>query len=248
MKIQDPAMRFEKDTVNVYFADAAALRDPEFYRAAFSVASPDRRAKAERFLKAEDRERSIAAELLLRKALSDAGTDLTEFRYAYGEHEKPALIDAPDFHFSISHSGNFVMVAAAYEEVGCDIERIGRADLRIAERFFSEPEKALLRGLPEEMKNAAFFRLWTLKEAFLKATGQGFSMPLDSFSICFEEDGRISVRETGIPEKYAVSELSAVPGYASAVCFRNETLSMNVKVVDIIEVLNGRICDDHQKK
>ena len=240
----DPAMNGGKDTAAVYFARVAALKDPETYRAALSKASPERREKTERLQRPEDRERSLAAELLLRKALSDAGIGLPELRYSYGPHGKPYLADRPDFCFSISHSGELVMLSSAGEEVGCDVERIAPTDGRIVERFFSDAEKAFFRGLPAERQNESFFRLWTLKEAFLKATGQGFSLPLDSFSIGFDDDGRATVRQSVDPKGYAVAELSPVPGYAAAVSLQSKTLTLNVRTVDIRDLCR-RLSDEN---
>jgi 4'-phosphopantetheinyl transferase len=72
--------------------------------------------------------------------------------------------------------------------IGIDVEARSRtpADLDIAERFFSAPEVAILRGTPPELKPETFLRLWTLKEAFIKATGEGLTRALDSFSFSLD--------------------------------------------------------------
>ncbi|MBV8820987.1 MAG: 4'-phosphopantetheinyl transferase superfamily protein, partial [Acidobacteriaceae bacterium] len=69
-------------------------------------------------------------------------------------------------------------------EVGVDIERLREfKDDGIPERFFSKPEVIALRTLPEALQREAFFQCWTRKEAYVKAHGDGLSIPLDSFDV-----------------------------------------------------------------
>ena len=88
--------------------------------------------------------------------------------------------------FNVSHSHGIALYAVTRgREVGIDLERI-RSDLavaEIAERFFSRREIAMLRTLPIEAQRQAFFRCWTRKEAYIKARGEGLSLPLDQFDV-----------------------------------------------------------------
>ena len=231
-------MTFSGNTVNVYFADVTVLQNEEWYRAALLRASKERREKTERLGQIADKRRSLAAELLLRKALEKAGLCLPKLRYGYGEHGKPFLPEAPGFCFSISHSGDKVMAVSADSEVGCDIEMIGQGREKIAERFFSDEEKKYLGALPEEERNGAFYRLWTAKESFLKATGKGFALPLNSFSVRLEGDGRIGTVQTAEPGEYVVSEVTPGREYKAAVCRSGGPFLMNAEVTDLKELLS----------
>ena len=221
----------------VYFADVTALEDEALYARALQCASEERREKALRFRFPEDRRRCLAAELLLKKALADRGCFPEELHYVYGENGKPALEGLPDFHFNLSHSGKYVMAAAAETEVGCDIEEIRRLGkknaeqegrsryIEIAERVFHPEEIAALAAASEEDRPALFFRFWTLRESFVKARGMGLSRPGSEYL------------PPEIPG-YSFSEYGGLPGYAAAVCAAEEEICPAWETVDLKALLD----------
>lgn len=93
------------------------------------------------------------------------------------ENGKPYFKNHPDFHFNISHSGNVIAVALSSAPVGVDIEKLRNANLKIAERRFTDKEKAFVKT------NEDFFYVWTRKEAFLKRIGLGLKKSLLSFCV-----------------------------------------------------------------
>ncbi|MDO4492323.1 MAG: 4'-phosphopantetheinyl transferase superfamily protein [Clostridia bacterium] len=167
------------NTIRVYYADAAPLKDAELYARYLGLVSETRRKKAESHAHAEGRVLSLAAGLLLKRALTDLGVRYETATVRTGGHGKP-YIDGGPF-FSLSHSGERALCVAAPFPVGCDAERIRKADLRIADRFFTAEEQAFLSA--QEDKQTAFFRLWTLKESYLKLTGAGLQQSLGAFSV-----------------------------------------------------------------
>jgi 4'-phosphopantetheinyl transferase len=100
--------------------------------------------------------------------------------FARREQGKPYLLNSP-LYFNLSHSGNFAALAvSAQGEIGIDIETIrARNFLAIAERYYHTDELKQLLATPEAEREQLFFKLWTLKEAFFKATGGGISTGLD---------------------------------------------------------------------
>ena len=147
--------------------------------------------RADRYRFAADRATYVAAHVLARFMLSEVtGISTRAWRFVTGEFGKPAL--AADFrewnlHFNISHTRGLVACAIARHEVGVDVERSDRTiDLDIARRYFAPEEVRILHSLPKPQQIDTFFRFWSLKEAFIKATGEGLSRPLDSFSFAFE--------------------------------------------------------------
>jgi 4'-phosphopantetheinyl transferase len=154
------------------------------------VLAPDERERADRFVRAEDRTRFIGGRGVLRTILGRyLGLDPRQLRFCYNPFGKPALEAAAGgelLRFNVSHSGDIALYAVTSgREIGIDIERI-RPDVGtedIAERFFSRQEIATLRGLPAPCRLEAFFACWTRKEAYLKARGNGLSLPLDGFDV-----------------------------------------------------------------
>jgi 4'-phosphopantetheinyl transferase len=111
----------------------------------------------------------------------------SQLQFCYSPHGKPALADADTtgmLQFNLSHSGEIALYAVACErQIGIDIERLRPfSELeQIAKRFFSNREYEELRALSPSQQHDAFFRYWTLKEAYVKATGQGLSLALNQF-------------------------------------------------------------------
>ena len=90
-------------------------------------------------------------------------------------------------HFNLAHtSGVVAMAVCRHERVGVDVEKLGSAPLAVADRFFSAAEAAQLRSLPPDAQPRRFMRLWTLKEAYLKAVGTGLAGGLGRMSFLFD--------------------------------------------------------------
>ena len=194
---------------------------PARFAAAYAAVPAQRRDKADRLRSPAARQLSLAAGLLLQQTLSDAGVAPEDMIFDVGPYGKPFLPCRPDVHFSLSHSAARVMCVTADRPVGCDVQIAAPRDLRIAERFFTEEECRRIFSEPSEAaRQAMFFRIWTLKESFLKCIGLGLSQPLNTFSV-FPENGRIVFlppQEDG--GHYAFSEPDAGDGYRSACCIR----------------------------
>ena len=157
-----------------------------------------------------------------------------------GRYGKPALQDEPSLRFNLSHSEDQVLYAFAYhQEVGIDIEQIrplGDID-GLAHHVFSAQEQAVLQHLCPPEKEASFYACWTRKEAFIKALGMGFSMPLDSFDVTVRHDEApllLQVRERPedvtrwtfyqLPIDGPYAATLAIEGHINAVvCWRWET-------------------------
>jgi 4'-phosphopantetheinyl transferase len=188
--------------------------------------APDELARAARFRFAADRRRFVAGRGVLRETLA-AWLDVPPGRLVFstGTHGKPALaLPAAGgwLRFNVSHSDGLVLIAlAAGREVGVDVERMRTniADADLARRFFSTREQAALAALPAEGRRTLFFRIWTCKEAFIKATGEGVSRSLHDFDVVTER-GDVALRidaARGEAARWVLRELSAPAGYAAAV-------------------------------
>lgn len=152
--------------------------------------SEDEQTRAGRFYFRKDRERFIVARGLLRSILGCyLNIEPGHVRFEYGAYGKPALapeLGAQGIRFNLSHSDGLALYAIARgREVGVDVEQL-RPDFagsEIAKRFFSAREVSMLFALPENLRVEAFFHCWTRKEAYIKARGEGLTLPLSDFDV-----------------------------------------------------------------
>ena len=100
------------------------------------------------------------------------------------QYGKPFFSEIPNYHFNISHSKNWVVLATSFTEVGIDVEYKEPFEYcEVVNSFFSEREKEFFRNVPITQNKDCFYKLWTLKESYIKAVGRGMSLALDSFSV-----------------------------------------------------------------
>jgi 4'-phosphopantetheinyl transferase len=182
--------------------------------------------RVEKLLIEKAREHFVAARGILRELLGAyLGVDAEKIAFRYGPEGKPSL--SPEHNsrisFNVSHSnGMGLFVFASDREIGADIEYV-KPDFRgmeIASRFFSEEESAALAKLPPQERDEAFFGCWTKKEAYVKAHGQGLSIPLRSFTVEFSKSKQVLADEAGA--RWSCYALEAAPGFAAAVVAAGE--------------------------
>lgn len=180
----------------------------------------EERARAARFVHEQDRHQFIAAHALLRILLQElAGGPAGAWRFTVGSHGKPAL--HPDHRlgrlaFNISHTRGAVACAMTLDhDIGVDIEDLERPGrlLEIAHAYFAPDELIILRNAPPTEQRAVFLRLWTLKEAYIKAHGDGLSLPLDRFAFVLSPPAIAFA--PGIPDDPAVWQFCTLTPTAS---------------------------------
>ncbi|WP_306026874.1 4'-phosphopantetheinyl transferase superfamily protein [Stappia sp. MMSF_3263] len=145
-----------------------------------------------------------------------------DWRFDTGAQGKPEVATGlPRVGFNLSHATGLVALAVAYDEtgvfsgdpVGVDVEQATRnIGPGIARRYFAPEEVTDLEALPEPEQRDRFFALWSLKESYIKATGYGLSMPLDSFSFAFDAPGCVSFRRhpDRLPPEFATDHFTPV--------------------------------------
>lgn len=181
-------LMLSRDVVNVVRLNLDV--SPSQIESLRGVLSDDELARADRFKFEEPRRRFVACRAALRQLVGGfLNREATEIELAYGLHGKPQLAaNDPDLplEFSVSHSADLALIAVCCgRRVGVDLERHD-AKVRIhklATRFFSPRESMELANLPSEDQLAGFYRGWTSKEAYLKATGFGLSFSLSQFTV-----------------------------------------------------------------
>ncbi len=151
--------------------------------------TPDELTRANRYVVEPPRRRFRRCRAALRRCLGAlTGTPPASLRFGAEKFGKPILVepDPAGLVFNVSHTGDWGVIAFGWSrELGVDIETIDpRLDgLALAARFFSPAEQTALWSLPAAYQTAGFYRLWTSKEAYMKAVGLGMSLPLGSFTM-----------------------------------------------------------------
>ncbi len=192
------------------------------------ILSPDELQRAARFRIPAARERFIAARAALRIILARYGeVDPQSLRFDYHRAGKPYLASGarPELRFSVSHSHTMALFGVALgREIGVDLERVRETGVDyegIAHRFFSPSEAALLDAVAPESRADLFFRLWTLKESYVKARGEGLRIPLSSFEILIPSgraEASLRIPEhSAAGERWTLTSFDAEIGYAAAV-------------------------------
>lgn len=202
-----------------------------------ALLSPGERQRYERFHFERHRREYLCAHALLRLALSKhAGTPPHRWEFATGQWGKPYLTDSPELKFNLSHTESFVACAIAEKcEVGIDAEKVDRtvSATDIARRFFADAEVRQIEALPAHSQRDAFFRIWTLKEAYVKACGRGFDLPLREF---WFEIGKGAVRVTPTGE-WKFWEHEPAEGYRMAVAALGDVTALEIELLDGRELL-----------
>lgn len=177
------------------------------YDQLWARATAQRRSRADRYRRREDGLRCLAAGALLRYALGTGG--YTEERTEGG---KPRIPDFPEFHYNLSHSGRWVVLAFGSSPVGVDVEQL-RPDTDVdamASRFFCREEQEFIRQGPDARRR--FFEVWTRKESYLKYLGTGLKKSLTSFGVLRPEPGMQFFGQE-LPGGYLLSLYTREPEY-----------------------------------
>jgi len=179
--------------------------------------SPQELEQAERFRSQADRLRAIVGRVLMRWALSQyRQIEPADWQFAATVLGKP-YIQSPEglgLQLNLSHSRDVTVCAITIDhDVGVDVEAMDRHAqyTRIAERFFAPQEAQMVHSLPADKQAETFIRLWTLKEALLKACGRGLSLPLDCarFSLSDDRATLVSLHDPslGDPAEWQLAEV-----------------------------------------
>jgi len=201
-----------------------------------STLSPDEQARANRFRFERDRQWFIAGRGILRLLLSSYLTiNPEQLQFTYSVHGKPAL-NIPDrqqqmqsgIAFNVSHSQGLALYSITCDRpIGIDVEQIRFIqDMeQLAERFFLPSESALIQSVPVAQRQHLFFRLWTYKEAYLKATGEGIT-GLKRVEILLNPDSSIAALNinNAPASHWTMLPLDLEPHYAAALAVAGENL------------------------
>lgn len=198
--------------------------------------SPDEVSRASRFHFDRDRESFIKAHGALRIILGAyLRVDGATLTFSAGEFGKPRLgADlVPALEFNLSHSGAWALLAVAVRPVGIDIEQWNpRVEfLELARHYFSPSEYALLEARTLEHVEEGFFRIWSRKEAYLKATGCGVALGLHHFDVSDGEHASLLAdrRDAHATARWSMREIDVAPNYSAALVSEGAIAAVEIR-------------------
>lgn len=199
--------------------------DPERFGALLSASE---RQRLQRFHFADHRRRYQIGHGALRAILGGyLRVDPALIEFGQGPRGKPYLAGpqaGSGVFFNLSHSGKLAVIGLSRAELGLDIEKVRHLEslTEIARKHFSPTEFAALDALQGEARELAFYRCWTRKEAYIKAIGEGLSMPLDTFDVSLCEEPKFLACRDGRedPANWSMLDVSPGPEFVGAVAIR----------------------------
>lgn len=202
--------------IGTWIADIRPLYEEECYRRYYRELPDFRKEKADRMRFQKGKAQSAGAWVLLALV-----------RKEYGIAEKAA--------FNLSHSGDYVLCSVDMDckkdtQVGCDIESIKEANLKVARRYFCPSEyEEILKAEDDAKQSDTFYRFWVLKESFMKATRKGMAMDMGSFEIKLSKPPVLLKKPDEFPLEYYYREyvLSQIP-YKIAVCSTDKNIDSEI--------------------
>jgi len=201
-----------------------------------NLISNEKRERMKRLLNLCDINRTLIGDLLIRSLICQKyKINNEEIKFIYNEYGKPFVQNFSDFHFNISHSGEWVVCATANSNVGIDIERVSDIEaLKLANEFFSEEEFYDLSNMNSDEQINYFFDLWTLKESHIKMIGKGLYIPLNSFSV--KKESRTLISYTNIPQNFYFRQYNIDPNYKISACATRDELPNEIIIKDFYTI------------
>ena len=210
----------------IFVTTTDALADEKLYEKAYLLIPEYRRVKADKMKMRENKLQTVTAGLLLNYAVGkwnsrvngegdsvyyenvgifsviEANNQCFDYEIAYNLQGKPYFLLHREIFFNISHSSNYVACVIGDRPVGIDIEKARKGRQNLAKRFFDISEAEWIKECDNDQR---FFRIWTLKEAYGKATGQGVLDILDKIVYRLEK-GKMKAYMCGLPQNFTIVE------------------------------------------
>ena len=217
----------------VFYLDALCFSNGTLFDAAIGRLPYHRKEKLRRIKNAQGKYLCAGAWLLLEKALKTFPSYGQEGVLNKTPKGKPFFQNYDSVHFSLSHSGNIALCAVSDKKIGADIQLMGDFSDGICKKYFSENETDyVLSASSSGEKTERFFRIWTLKEAFSKMTGDGLS-GFKKFSI--KSGNEVIAEGENLPEAF-FKEFS-IDNYKIAICTEGCEDDFEIKKLNLSEIL-----------
>ena len=203
--------------------------------------SAEKAAKIMKFYDTKDIYRSVLGEILARYLIFCRTNCLNEnVKINVGKNSKPILTYPNNLHFNISHSNDLVMCALSNVDIGVDIEHMKKTqktNLEVVSRFFTDDEyNYILSFNCEDEIQKSFYKIWTLKESYVKTIGKGLLLPFKSFSMIINKHN-ISIESSSDLRKYYFKTYQVRNDYIASICSLSDFKQEKIEQIDIQEIL-----------
>lgn len=227
MNDNNPSLSLAPGEVHVWFAFSGQSENAHLIKRYEGMLCADELDSYQRLQQQEHKLEYLVSHALLRSTLSQyVDKDPADWQFLYNSHGKPSLAKSDsdlDLRFNTAHTNGLAVCAVSnMMELGIDVEFHSNAQalLEVADHYFSDREVAELAKLPKDEQERSFFRYWTLKEAYIKARGEGLAIPSSQLGFEFSSSGQISFAlpdsGAGMPsEQWSFHLLSPADNYTS---------------------------------
>ncbi|ANP81456.1 4'-phosphopantetheinyl transferase [Bacillus sp. B25(2016b)] len=204
-----------------------------------NLVSNEKKERMKRLLNSCDVNRTLIGDLLIRSLICQKyKINNEEIRFKYNEYGKPFVENFSDFHFNLSHSGEWVVCTTANFNVGIDIEKVSEIEaLKLAKEFFSADEFYDISNMNSDEQINYFYDLWTLKESYIKTIGKGLYTQLNSFSI--KKESRALILYKNIPKNFYFKQYNIDPNYKLSACATRDEFPQEIIIKDIYAIFQN---------
>lgn len=214
----------------------------EDFERLLSNLSIEKKEQIKRYKKYKDSLRSLIANILLNIILAkEADIKIDEMSFYKNEFGKPYLRNTDNIYFNISHSYDWIVLAIDNMPIGIDIEKVKDVNLGVAKRFFTYDEYKYIISLEKEKRVDSFYKIWTLKESYIKYKGLALYIALKSFSIIPRGDmAEIKTYNNDIDNCY-FKMYNIDKNYKMSVCASNDKFPDHIIVKNIDYILKNDV-------
>lgn len=211
----------------VFYIDVSCFSNDKLFEAATAQLPAKRLEKIKKLKNSTDKYLCAGAWLALEEALKCFSAHSCDKEIALTKKGKPYFKNIKNIYFSLSHSGSIALCAVSDKEVGADVQLITDFCEKICKKYFSkDEEKYIFASSAQKDKTERFFRIWSLKEAYVKMTGEGLS---GFKKLSLSEDANI------LEDAY-FAEFN-IDGYKASVCTNKKEKDFEFKKLNLSKIL-----------
>lgn len=225
--------------VGLYAINISEIIDLKEVSEFTSIISCERKFKVDKFIFIHDKIQSILAEALLRYILHiRCNIKQSEIVFKYNTYGKPYLSEIKNVHFNLSHSGEWVVCGICDNPIGIDIEKINERDSTSLWSCLSSEEYRYILGQPKENQKDSFYKIWTLKESYIKYMGIGLSISIGSFSCRIGKKDITIIVDNNLEDKICLKAEKLYKDYYVSVCVNDSYQNMigNIEIIKLGEM------------